>query len=244
MVVPGHLLCLAHLGASDRIGYLTTLSPGDDIDHRGTTFSSTLLDELLNALSDRATSRPRLGAALFHGAAFATAEFIGATFSSTARFDEVTFSAAAGFEGAEFSAQVGFEEVTFAGIAGFNDATFSADADFSGSLFSTAAQLGPLVCFGRLDLSSTVFAVPVTSEAAAMSVVCVRTRWEATVTLRLRHDTVPIQAGKRWVCEGTHSWMNGFGKLHRCTDRDSKIVGEPATAGTPDPPPAASNEPC
>lgn len=172
VVVPGHLLCLAHLGASDRIGYLTTLSPGDDIDHPGTTFSSTLLDELRNALSDRATSRPRLGAALFHGAAFATAEFIGATFSSTARFDEVTFSVAAGFEGAEFSAQVGFEEVTFAGIAGFNDATFSADADLSGSLFSTAAQLGPLVCFGRLDLSSTVFAVPVTSEAAAMSVVC------------------------------------------------------------------------
>jgi transposase len=34
----------------------------------------------------------------------------------------------------------------------------------------------------------------------------------------------PIQVGKRWVCERTHSWMNGYGKLRRCTDRDAKIV--------------------
>ncbi|MGW3615247.1 IS5 family transposase [Micromonospora sp. NPDC005163] len=34
----------------------------------------------------------------------------------------------------------------------------------------------------------------------------------------------PIQVGKRWVCERTHAWMNSFGKLRRCTDRDGKIV--------------------
>ena len=34
----------------------------------------------------------------------------------------------------------------------------------------------------------------------------------------------PIQAGTRWVVERTHSWMNGYGKLRRCTDRDAKIV--------------------
>jgi Transposase DDE domain len=34
----------------------------------------------------------------------------------------------------------------------------------------------------------------------------------------------PIQVGKRWVCERTHSWMNGYGKLRRCTDRNPKIV--------------------
>ena len=27
----------------------------------------------------------------------------------------------------------------------------------------------------------------------------------------------PIQAGKRWVVERTHSWMNGYGKVRRCT---------------------------
>jgi hypothetical protein len=34
----------------------------------------------------------------------------------------------------------------------------------------------------------------------------------------------PVQAGKRWVAERTHAWMNGYGKLRRCTDRDGKNV--------------------
>jgi len=35
----------------------------------------------------------------------------------------------------------------------------------------------------------------------------------------------PIQAGRRWPVERTHSWMNGYGKLRRMTDRDAAIVG-------------------
>ena len=34
----------------------------------------------------------------------------------------------------------------------------------------------------------------------------------------------PIQASKRWPVERTHSWMNGYGKLRRMTDRDATIV--------------------
>lgn len=34
----------------------------------------------------------------------------------------------------------------------------------------------------------------------------------------------PIQIGKRWVVERTNSWMNGFGKIRRCTDRDATII--------------------
>ena len=34
----------------------------------------------------------------------------------------------------------------------------------------------------------------------------------------------PLQAGKRWVVERTQSWMNGYGKLRRCTERNGKIV--------------------
>jgi hypothetical protein len=33
-----------------------------------------------------------------------------------------------------------------------------------------------------------------------------------------------VQVGKRWVTERTHSRMNGYGKLRRCTDRDGRIV--------------------
>jgi hypothetical protein len=34
----------------------------------------------------------------------------------------------------------------------------------------------------------------------------------------------PAQAGKRWVVERTHSWMNGYGKLRRCTEKNGKAV--------------------
>ncbi|WP_327370644.1 IS5 family transposase [Streptomyces sp. NBC_01217] len=34
----------------------------------------------------------------------------------------------------------------------------------------------------------------------------------------------PIQAGKRWVVERTHSWMNAYGKLRRCTEKNGMVV--------------------
>ena len=34
----------------------------------------------------------------------------------------------------------------------------------------------------------------------------------------------PVQAGARWVVERTQAWMNGYGKLRRCTGRSAKVV--------------------
>jgi hypothetical protein len=34
----------------------------------------------------------------------------------------------------------------------------------------------------------------------------------------------PVQAGARWVVERTHSWMNGYGKLRRCTEKRRSVV--------------------
>jgi hypothetical protein len=34
----------------------------------------------------------------------------------------------------------------------------------------------------------------------------------------------PLQAGSRWVVERTHGWMNGFGKLRRCTEKAKAVV--------------------
>jgi transposase len=34
----------------------------------------------------------------------------------------------------------------------------------------------------------------------------------------------PIQAGARWVVERAHQWMNGYGKLRRCTEKRQPIV--------------------
>jgi DDE family transposase len=34
----------------------------------------------------------------------------------------------------------------------------------------------------------------------------------------------PVQAGARWVVERTHQWMNGYGKLRRCTEKRAAVV--------------------
>jgi transposase len=34
----------------------------------------------------------------------------------------------------------------------------------------------------------------------------------------------PVQVGQRWVVERTHAWMNGFGKLRRCTEKTRPVV--------------------
>jgi transposase len=34
----------------------------------------------------------------------------------------------------------------------------------------------------------------------------------------------PLQAGSRWVVERTHAWMNGYGKLRRCTEKRAAVV--------------------
>jgi transposase len=34
----------------------------------------------------------------------------------------------------------------------------------------------------------------------------------------------PVQAGTGWVVERTHAWMNGYGKLRRCTERSRQVV--------------------
>ncbi|GCE01536.1 pentapeptide repeat-containing protein [Embleya hyalina] len=323
--VTGHTRCLAHLNTADRATYLATVTPGSDVDHRGTTFDEPLLIELLAALRDPTTYRPHLGNARFDHATFsAHARFDRATFSADARFDRATFSAYAGFGGATFSANVRFDHATFsanarfdratfsaharfdratfsanagfgsatfstnarfehatfsanAGFGGatfsaharFDKATFSAEAGFDGAIFAadarfdsaafsaharfnyatffthawfnhatfsadarfdhvtfsaharfehatfstnagfgyvvvggdagfrgvrfeSASVLGPLWCWGVLDLSGAVFAAPVVIEAAAARMWCVRTRWEATATLRLWHATLDM----------------------------------------------------
>lgn len=34
----------------------------------------------------------------------------------------------------------------------------------------------------------------------------------------------PAQDGKRWMVERGNSWMNGYGKLRRMTDKDGQVV--------------------
>ncbi|MEV4450636.1 pentapeptide repeat-containing protein [Streptomyces mirabilis] len=299
--VPGHTVCLAHLSDPDRTAYLAGLTPGANIDHRGTPFTRRLLTTLPDALRDPATRTPNLGKALFSEAQFSGAvKFDGARFSRFVRFDGAQFSGHANFNGARFSGaadfsrtrfarnawfgknpwadpaefegtqfsghvdfskacflgraefgqaqfsavnfsqaqffSAGFGEARFSSLAGFdlaqfseeayfgmtrfsgdvrfNHARFSGDgvfdwAQFSGDVqfggarfsgtakfdlarFEGASSLGPMVCASEVRLSGTVFTAPVTLEIAAQKVICERTRWESTATIRLRYAAVDL----------------------------------------------------
>lgn len=45
-----------------------------------------------------------------------------------------------------------------------------------------------------------------------------------TATIARKGVPAPVQAGRRWVVERTHSWMNDYGKLRRCTEQDGRVV--------------------
>ncbi|MDX2557264.1 pentapeptide repeat-containing protein [Streptomyces stelliscabiei] len=144
------------------------------------------------------------GDAWFDGAQFfGDARFSGAQFSGTTRFSGAQFSGRAGFVGAQFSSEAGFYEARFSAGAVFVEAQFSryawfvgtefcGDARFERAHFEGVSDLGPLVCAGRVMLSGAVFVLPVTLEIAATAVVCERTRWESTATVRVRYATVDL----------------------------------------------------
>ncbi|MGW5637968.1 pentapeptide repeat-containing protein [Streptomyces sp. NPDC003832] len=217
-------MCLAHLADTECDAYLTGLTPGTSIDHRGTTFSKPLLNALLAALRDPATGHPRIGDARFESATFqGSALFDSARFRDDALFDSVTFQGGARFwsvtfhagvwfgsaafehdavfGSATFEGDVRFELATFGGDAVFGSATFKegiqfesatfhGDLRFEQAVFERVVGLGPVVCAGRVVLSGALFGGPVTLSFAARRLDCRRTRWSATVEVRLRHATV------------------------------------------------------
>ncbi|MGW3829239.1 pentapeptide repeat-containing protein [Streptomyces sp. NPDC005071] len=136
--VTGHTSCLAHLADADRDAYLAGLTPGADIDHRGTPFTEPLLDALLDALRDPTTRHPNLGDAWFESATFKdNARFESATFRGVAVFGSATFEYA-WFGSATFQRTVQFNSATFQRTVQFNSATFQDDAQFESATFGYA----------------------------------------------------------------------------------------------------------
>ncbi|MFD8377038.1 pentapeptide repeat-containing protein [Streptomyces sp. NPDC059679] len=131
----------------------------------------------------------RFGSARFSG----HAGFDGAQFSGGAVFGEAQFSGRARFRRARFSGHAGFDEAQFYGDTEFGGAQFSSGAGFGRARFVVASELGPFVCAGVVDLSRAVFEDPVTLEIAARKVLCKRTRWESTATVRLRYATADFE---------------------------------------------------
>ncbi|MGA4960281.1 pentapeptide repeat-containing protein [Streptomyces lavendulocolor] len=156
--VPGYTACLAHLADADRGAYLATLTPGASIDHRGTTFTESLLNALLNALRDPAIGRFRLGDAVFGSAIFeGAARFEWATFEGDAVFGSAIFEGAARFEWATFEGDAVFESATFEGAAWCDAATFKRAARFRSATFKRAAWFGSVTFEGAALFESATF---------------------------------------------------------------------------------------
>ncbi len=45
-----------------------------------------------------------------------------------------------------------------------------------------------------------------------------------TPRIAVKGQPAPVQAGYRWPVERLHAWMNGYGKLRRCTDKRKIVV--------------------
>ncbi|MEV5358386.1 pentapeptide repeat-containing protein [Streptomyces sp. NPDC052693] len=156
--VTGHTACLAHLAGADRDAYLAGLTPGASIDHRGTTFTESLLIALLNVLRDSATGHPRLGDAGFGSATFdGVAGFGSATFDGFAGFESATFESVAGFELVTFEGDGRFESATFESVAWFESATFKDDVWFESATFKDDAAFGSATFEGDVWFESATF---------------------------------------------------------------------------------------
>ncbi|MEU5416654.1 pentapeptide repeat-containing protein [Streptomyces clavifer] len=156
--VPGNTACLAHLADSDRDTYLAGLTPGTDIDHRGTPFTEPLLSALLASLCGPATPHPILGNARFGSATFTgDAKFDSATFTGDAGFGSATFGGDAGFGSATFEGDAGFGSATFEGDAGFGSATFGGDAGFGSATFTGTAWFRSATFTGYAGFESATF---------------------------------------------------------------------------------------
>ncbi len=128
--------CLAHLCDSHRAAYLTSLGPGSDLDHRGTSLTEDLLNRLLGGVRDPDTRRPLLGTARFDSARFlGDADFDGTHFRNEAGFEQAVFLGRASFAATEFSGDAQFERARFR-AAQFREARFDGDAWFGEARFA------------------------------------------------------------------------------------------------------------
>ncbi|MBD9731138.1 pentapeptide repeat-containing protein [Streptomyces sp. H28] len=161
--------CLAHLMPEHRDAYLSSLRPGDSINHDGTRLEDDLLSSLLERFRDGAGEKRRIGAASFHEATFAgvanfrSTTFTGETTFSHARFEQpalfdwVTFEEEANFYETYFQQQATFIDVQFKARSEFEEASFPEGAWFAGCRFTRSANFMHSTFGGKAIFNLTEF---------------------------------------------------------------------------------------
>lgn len=83
------------------------------------------------------------------------------------------------------------------------------------STLTGLAALGPVPAHITAHLDRGYDGAPTRTLLAALGM---------TGVIARKGAPAPLQVGKRWVVERTHAWMNGYGKLRRCTERNGRVV--------------------
>ncbi|MGP3940024.1 pentapeptide repeat-containing protein [Streptomyces sp. 6N106] len=198
--IGGFQRCLGHLGQEERHAHLATLTPGDDIDARGTEISGELLDELLDALCRPGEERPRCGRARFDKAVFTgAAHFNMVCFDKGAWFREATFRQDAVFAGAIFGSAARFDGAEFHALANFDEVRCPADGTtpaghlvFRGASFATGPWFMGAHGVRLLDLRESHITRPTVAQVVAEHVDFTGAWFEAPVTLKASGASVDL----------------------------------------------------
>ncbi|WP_225799038.1 pentapeptide repeat-containing protein [Streptomyces sp. NK15101] len=132
--------CLAHLDGVERAAYLASLTPGANLDHRGTPFTQSLLDELLAPLRDPGSGRARVG---------------------DASFDEVRFAGDAELDGIDFGGSCSFGSAVFGGGVYVHDVRAGGDfrlgaAQVAGDVWFDDTEVGGDAWFYEARIKGTL----------------------------------------------------------------------------------------
>ncbi|MGW8703381.1 pentapeptide repeat-containing protein, partial [Streptomyces eurythermus] len=140
MKVRDYSSCLAHLVPEHRDAYLSSLRPGDSVNHDGTRLEGDLLRSLLQRFRDGAGEKRRIGAASFHEATFVdVANFRSTTFTGEVTFSHARFEQPALFDWVTFEEDANFYEAYFQRQATFIDVQFKARSEFEEASFPEGA---------------------------------------------------------------------------------------------------------
>ncbi|WP_406130218.1 pentapeptide repeat-containing protein [Streptomyces canus] len=142
---------------ADRDAYLAGLTPGTDIDHRGTPFTASLLASLLDAVRDPTTGHPHLGVTRFGSATFQELAWFESVTFEGAGFESVTFEGAASFASATFHFGAAFRQTTFQESAVFTSATFPGSAWFMLATFQKGVAFRSVTFRGNAEFLSATF---------------------------------------------------------------------------------------
>jgi uncharacterized protein YjbI with pentapeptide repeats len=196
---------------------LGKISPGADIDVRGTRLSARLLGRLAAAVTGTACE-PAYGTAKFSGVRFDDpVSFANARFNGDALFDGAHFPADATFAGASFcqgalfayaefggaalfvevmvSGRAIFSDTQFRGSADYTRARFEGDASFDRATFSGPATFDYARCRASADFTGARFATATSLGPLATQdqLVLDHTTFEATVTIGAAASSISVR---------------------------------------------------